>query len=60
MESQESRKTMGVKANIFLARDKAIKSDSQCKDDQYIYHTIEYQLSKENRYLELFMVVVYT
>jgi hypothetical protein len=51
MESQKSRKTMGVKANTFLARDKAIKSNSQSKDDQYIYHMIEYQLSKEKRYL---------
>jgi hypothetical protein len=37
-----------------LARDRAIKSNSQCKDDQYIYHMIDYQLSKDKRYLELF------
>ena len=34
-----------------LARDKANKSNSQCKDDQNIYHMIEYQLSKDKRYL---------
>jgi hypothetical protein len=50
MESQESRKTMGVKANTFLARDKAIKSNSQSEDDQYKkYHMIDYQFSKEKR-----------
>jgi hypothetical protein len=49
-----------LKQIYFLERDKAIKSDSQCKDDRYIYHMIEYQLSKDNRYLELFPVVVYT
>jgi hypothetical protein len=37
MESQESRKTMGIKTNTFLGRDKIIKSNSQYKDDQYIY-----------------------
>jgi hypothetical protein len=26
---------MGAKTNTFLARDKATKSNSQCKDDQY-------------------------
>jgi hypothetical protein len=38
----------------FLARDKEIESNSQCKDDQYIYHMIKYQLSKDKKYLELF------
>jgi hypothetical protein len=54
METQVSRKTTGAKANTFLARDKAIESNSQCKYDQYIYHMIEYQLSKGKKYLELF------
>jgi hypothetical protein len=54
METQESRKTTWVKINTFLARDKAIESNSKGKDDQYIYHMIEYQLSKDKRYLELF------
>jgi hypothetical protein len=45
----------------FLARDKAIKSNSQSEDDQYKkYHMIDYQFSKEKRYMELFPVVVYT
>jgi hypothetical protein len=38
----------------FLVRDKTTKSNIQCKDDQYIYHMIEYQLSKDKIYLELF------
>jgi hypothetical protein len=54
METQESRKTMGVKTNTFLTRDKAIESNSQCTDDQYIYHMIKYQLFKDKRYLKLF------
>jgi hypothetical protein len=37
----------------FLVRDKVIKSNSQCKDDQYIYHMMKYQLSKDKRYFEL-------
>jgi hypothetical protein len=55
MEPEESQKTMRVKTNTFLARDKAITSNSQCKDDQYTYHMIEYQFSKDTRYLELFL-----
>jgi hypothetical protein len=39
MESQDSRKTMGVKTKTFLARDKAIKGNSQCKDDKYMCTT---------------------
>jgi hypothetical protein len=46
--------------HFFLAKDKAIESNSQYKDDQYIYHMIQYQLSKDKRYLELFPVVFYT
>jgi len=39
----------------FLARDEPNKSNSQCKDDQYIYHMIEYQLSKDKRFYELIL-----
>jgi hypothetical protein len=42
-----------IKQIHFFARDKVIKSNSQCKDDQYIYNMINYQLSKDKRYLEL-------
>ena len=38
-----------------LARDKPNKGNSQCKDDQYIYHMIEYQLYKDKRYYELIL-----
>jgi hypothetical protein len=42
-----------IKQIHFLARDKVIKNNSQCKDDQYKYHMIKYQLSKDKRYFEL-------
>jgi hypothetical protein len=44
-----------LKQIYFLARDNVIKSNSQCKDDKsFICHMIEYQLSKNKMYLELF------
>ena len=37
-----------------LAREKANKNKSQCKDDQQILpHISEYQLSKDKKYLEI-------
>jgi hypothetical protein len=51
---------MGVKTNTILVGDKAIGSNSQCKDDQYIYHMIKYQFSKDKGYLELFPGGIYT
>jgi hypothetical protein len=60
VKPQESRKIIGVKTNTFLDERYGNKSNSQCKDGQDIYHMIKYQLSKDKRHLELFMVVFYT
>jgi hypothetical protein len=39
MEAQESQKKTGVRTNTLFPKDKAIKSNSQSKDDQYNYTT---------------------
>jgi hypothetical protein len=53
-----NHKSQGIQRELkqtnLLARDKAIESNRQCKDDQYIYHMIKYQLYKDKRYLDLF------
>jgi hypothetical protein len=44
-----------LKQIYFLARDKAIKSNSQCKDDQYICTHDRVPIVQVKKYLELFL-----
>jgi hypothetical protein len=54
MEPQESMKRRELKQIHFLARDNANKISSNVNMINNLHHTIEYQLSKYKRYLELF------